>query len=288
MNEEKTYYEVLEVEEAASSGEIKQAYRNLVKIWHPDLNPGKKNTEEKTREIIDAYAVLSDPEKRAQYDEYLSLIRSFKPAAEKEAEEEVYDPGFSDMTFEEYAGKVSKGVYSAWNDSFDEEDSVFDEEGYKQYVKNKKNVMGREVRNPGFILIGFAITMVGSILYMNRNTLFHGKGSSILSASPLLLAFIGIVGVIFELVRRGKASRKEREKILGGIESTIEADRWFEYWLYPEMPLSECRKVFFEFSVRVDKYLLSRFNSMSEEEKKEYADIIELLEECILFREKKR
>ncbi len=57
--------------------------------------------------------------------------------------------------------------------------------------------------------------------------------------------------------------------------------------LYPGMPVSDCRKTFFAFSVRADKHILSRFNLLSDEEKKEYADIIELLKECINFREKK-
>ena len=53
------------------------------------------------------------------------------------------------------------------------------------------------------------------------------------------------------------------------------------------MPLAECRKVFFDFSVNVDKHILSRFNAMSDDEKEMYADIIELLQESIKYRERK-
>ncbi|HHW24699.1 MAG TPA: molecular chaperone DnaJ [Bacillota bacterium] len=64
------YYEVLGVERGASEEEIKKAYRRLAKKYHPDMNPGDKEAEQKFKEINEAYAVLSDPEKRARYDQY--------------------------------------------------------------------------------------------------------------------------------------------------------------------------------------------------------------------------
>lgn len=67
----KDYYEVLNVSKDASSDEIKAAYRKLVKKWHPDLHTkDKKIAEEKFKEIREAYEVLSDPQKRAQYDRF--------------------------------------------------------------------------------------------------------------------------------------------------------------------------------------------------------------------------
>ena len=64
MNKKNTYYDVLEISENASEEDIKQAYRNLIKIWHPDLHPGDENAAIKTRAINEAYEVLSDPIKR--------------------------------------------------------------------------------------------------------------------------------------------------------------------------------------------------------------------------------
>lgn len=62
------YYEVLGVKRDASIDEIKRAYRKLAKKYHPDVNPGNKEAEERFKEISEAYMVLSDPEKRKKYD----------------------------------------------------------------------------------------------------------------------------------------------------------------------------------------------------------------------------
>ena len=64
------YYEVLGVEKNASDAEIKKSYRKLAMKYHPDQNPGDKTAEEKFKEVNEAYEVLSNPEKKARYDQY--------------------------------------------------------------------------------------------------------------------------------------------------------------------------------------------------------------------------
>ncbi len=66
----KDYYGVLGVAKDASADEIKKAYRKLALKYHPDKNPGDKKAEEKFKEITEAYAVLSDADKRKQYDQF--------------------------------------------------------------------------------------------------------------------------------------------------------------------------------------------------------------------------
>lgn len=70
MAEKRDYYEVLGVQKTASDAEIKKAYRVLAKKYHPDMNPGDKEAEAKFKEASEAYAILSDAEKRRQYDAY--------------------------------------------------------------------------------------------------------------------------------------------------------------------------------------------------------------------------
>lgn len=68
--QKRDYYEVLGVDKNADDAALKKAYRVLAKKYHPDMNPGDKEAEAKFKEASEAYAVLSDPEKRRQYDQF--------------------------------------------------------------------------------------------------------------------------------------------------------------------------------------------------------------------------
>ncbi|NMA65463.1 MAG: molecular chaperone DnaJ [Clostridiaceae bacterium] len=70
MAEKRDYYEVLGISKSASNDDIKKAYRKLAKKYHPDVNPGNKEAEAKFKEINEAYSVLSDEQKRANYDRF--------------------------------------------------------------------------------------------------------------------------------------------------------------------------------------------------------------------------
>jgi molecular chaperone DnaJ len=66
----KNYYSVLGVSRDADDGELKKAYRRLARMYHPDRNAGDKAAEERFKEVNEAYGILSDPDKRAQYDRF--------------------------------------------------------------------------------------------------------------------------------------------------------------------------------------------------------------------------
>ena len=70
MADKRDYYEVLGVDKGADESAIKSAYRKLAKKYHPDVNPGDKEAEKKFKEATEAYGILSDPEKRRQYDQF--------------------------------------------------------------------------------------------------------------------------------------------------------------------------------------------------------------------------
>ncbi len=70
MADKRDYYEVLGVDRKADEETLKKAYRKLAKKYHPDMNPGDESAAEKFKEASEAYAVLSDPQKRQQYDQF--------------------------------------------------------------------------------------------------------------------------------------------------------------------------------------------------------------------------
>ncbi|MBN1688804.1 MAG: molecular chaperone DnaJ [Candidatus Omnitrophica bacterium] len=105
------YYEVLGVSRTVNGDEIKKIYRKVALQYHPDRNPGNKEAEEKFKEAAEAYAVLSDPEKRAQYDQFGHSLggRGFQGFEGFEDSFRVFGDIFGDL-FEDFFGGPRTGA----------------------------------------------------------------------------------------------------------------------------------------------------------------------------------
>ena len=125
MEDNKTYYDVLNVSTNASDEEIKRAYHKLIKLWHPDLHPEDVNAEIRTRKINEAYEVLSDPEKRAKYDESISLYP--------------YEDDFEDLSYE---------------------DHKFNENAYREYVSRENFAQETPKKDPLLKVIAILLSAV--------------------------------------------------------------------------------------------------------------------------------
>jgi molecular chaperone DnaJ len=110
VNQKKDYYEILGVSPDASPEEIKKAYRKLAHAHHPDKNPGDTSAEERFKEIGEAYAVLSDTEKRESYNRFGTAGRGAEGVGD-------FDPGFGnifDDIFEGFfGGRAGRSTRSA-------------------------------------------------------------------------------------------------------------------------------------------------------------------------------
>ena len=105
MADKRDYYEVLGVDKNADDDTLKKAYRQLAKKYHPDMNPGDKDAEAKFKEASEAYAVLSDPEKRKQYDQFGHA------AFDGSAGGQYGGFDFSSMDFSDIFGDLFGGVF---------------------------------------------------------------------------------------------------------------------------------------------------------------------------------
>lgn len=95
----KDYYKILGIARDASPDDIKKAHRKLARKYHPDLNPGNKASEERFKEIQEAYDILSDPDKRAKYDQFGEMWARMPTGAEAGARPGGGGAGFSGSPF---------------------------------------------------------------------------------------------------------------------------------------------------------------------------------------------
>src|SRR5712692_3197818 len=102
------YYKTLGVKRSASAEDIRKAYRRLARKYHPDLNPGDKASEERFKQVQEAYDILSDPTKREMYDQVgFDSETGFYPGGAGRASAGGPPPGgfgFSGFDFSDFAG----------------------------------------------------------------------------------------------------------------------------------------------------------------------------------------
>src|SRR3954463_21316 len=111
------YYEILGVSRTAKEEEIKKSYRKLARKYHPDLNPNNKQSEEKFKEIQEAYEVLSDAEKRRKYDQ---LGANWKNGAEFTPPPNWGGGGFQGtINMEDLFGRAGQQRSNAFSDFFE-------------------------------------------------------------------------------------------------------------------------------------------------------------------------
>ena len=109
--QKRDYYEVLGVDKNADDAAIKKAYRVLAKKYHPDVNPGDQEAEKKFKEASEAYAVLSDPEKKRQYDQFghAAFSNGAGGGAECGCQPQLFDRAVSQAS-----GVFSRGIYPTY------------------------------------------------------------------------------------------------------------------------------------------------------------------------------
>ncbi len=166
---QKDYYKTLGVERAASMKQIKETYRKLAFEFHPDRNKGDVHAVEKMKELNEAYAVLSDPEKRRRYDTMTQQYgyNAYDHFRQGYSEQDIFRGSDINQIFEEMTRQFG---FRNFNDLFRE----FYGPGYQTFEFRRPGVFGR-----GFIFTNFP---------------FGGQGSQRVSASPQSGLFSGVIG----------------------------------------------------------------------------------------------
>jgi len=171
-------YQVLGVSKKATTEEIKKAYKKLARKYHPDVNPGDKKAEDQFKKVSQAYAVLSDPQKRAQYDQYGALFGEGQPPP---------GPGGQNVNFDFQGFDFSNAGGSSFGDIFSDLFGAFrGETGSAKRGKGRQSEVrmperGQDILHP--INIGFldAIRGISTEIRIDRNiacTTCHGTGNA--------------------------------------------------------------------------------------------------------------
>jgi DnaJ-class molecular chaperone len=144
---DKDYYQILGVERTATHKDIKEAYRKLAFQWHPDRNPGNPSAMDKMKELNEAYAVLSDPAKRRQYDLLSTTYGSsaYDRFRQTHSEEDIFRGSDINRIFEEMArGFGLRGFEEIFRQAYGQDGATF-----RTFEFSRPGMSGR-----GFIFFG--------------------------------------------------------------------------------------------------------------------------------------
>ncbi len=163
----KDYYKILGVENSATAAEIKKAYRKLAMLYHPDKNPGDKSSEEKFKEIVEAYEVLKDTEKRKTFDDFIgNKRRNEQRKKTQNTQKETYTS--SKITDDDIFNEV-------YNDLFGKERTKGFSDFFKQFFSKRKSGSDRYAHlfkgddSKGKITIDLEEAYLGSNRILNMN-----------------------------------------------------------------------------------------------------------------------
>ena len=184
-------YKILGVEKTATQDQLKKAYRKLAMQYHPDRNPGDKNAEEMFKKINEAYSILSDEEKRRQYDLYGNGQPQARSYYSQNADSEnSYNYYYQGNPFEQW---FRENQNRDWTD---------------QYEQNTRNYR-KATKGAGFsaIISGIAMVAVGSIFF--GYSLFLFPIGPILCIAAIASCIADIAGGVVTLKK--VAGRKKRK-----------------------------------------------------------------------------
>ncbi|MBQ1949593.1 MAG: DnaJ domain-containing protein [Treponema sp.] len=189
----KDYYEILGVQRGASSEEIKKAYRNLAFKYHPDRNPGNAEAEEKFKLISEAYNILGDEKKRAEYDRFGSSSYSSYTGSARSSQTDESNP------YGSYSAYQTEDAFWQWFNSGAAQND-FNSRRYYRSTYSDRNY--RKTYSRGDLLISFILNVlqVFAGLFLLRILVWFFPFGPIISIGVIVNGFSGAINSLRNLM----------------------------------------------------------------------------------------
>jgi curved DNA-binding protein len=290
----KDYYKVLGVERKASADDIRKAYRKLAMQFHPDKNPGDKKSEDKFKEINEAYQVLSDDQKRARYDQLGSAYSNFRTSGgrpgdfqwddwfqqngQQRSSRNAEDPfggagGFSDFfsaIFGEAVRSSARNQAAQQQQGYQQEVDISFQEAYEGSARQlQSNGRKLQVRIPAGVKTGSKVRVAGAgpegldlylIVNVTDENRFERDGQDLYTTSTLS---------VFTLILGGETDvETPTGKVKLNIPAGTQADQVFRLAGrgMPHLKNPNTKgDLFVKLKVQVPKYLSSKQRELLEE-----------------------